>query len=210
MPTDVLALPTDGTPFTSDGNPFSEGWGPLFPKRWSPYYQGIGTPLPREGTPFPRDGNRSVSGWKWASIDIFNESEVPHAVVGPMRQRSGGRPNASPLRFKSLHEQGGRIPTCRQRLNSRSHDLTFSHCSSCSVRLIPHLTPYVFRDPATGLTRHIAPAGEKNTVLLPYRRGGLLPIPGHSGRGPRFLTSCFRAALIAPFGFLFDFLELFP
>ena len=161
-------------------------------------------------TPFPRDGNRFVSGWKWASIDIFNESEVPHAVVGPMRQRSGGRPNASPLRFKSLHEQGGRIPTCRQRLNSRSHDLTFSHCSSCSVRLIPHLTPYVFRDPATGLTRHVAPAGEKNTVLLPYRMGGLLPIPGHSGRGPRFLTSCFRAALIAPFGFLFDFLELFP
>ena len=148
-------------------------------------FRGMATPLPRAGAPFlksmeplsPKDRDPFTEGWKPPSrgmgtalsldgsgrVLTFSTRAKSHmlSLVPCVNEVVGGRTPPRPLRFKSLHEQGGRIPTCRQRLNSRSHDLTFSHCSSCSVRLIPHFTPYVFRDPSSGLTRHIAPAGEK-------------------------------------------------
>ena len=57
-----------------------------------------------------------------------------------------------------------------------------------SLRLRPHDTPCVTREPSAGLTRRISDAGEKYTVLLPYRMGGLLPVPGNSGRGGDFFA----------------------
>ena len=49
-----------------------------------------------QGTDFGNTLVRFVSGWQRLRMNIFNESEMPHVVVGPMRQRSGGWPNASP------------------------------------------------------------------------------------------------------------------
>ena len=74
-----------------------------------------------------------------------------------------------------------------------------------SLRLRPHVTWCVTREPSSGLTRHIPDAGEKYTVLSPYRMGGLLPTPGNSGRGGDFFAvdfvACvdFGTALVAAF-----------
>ena len=91
-----MAFPTDATLFPRDGNPFTEGWGPLFQIYGAPFTKGSGPLYRWMGTPFPRDGKSFVSGWQRLIIDIFNESEIPHAVVGPMNQVSGGGHNASP------------------------------------------------------------------------------------------------------------------